>query len=295
MKNKVKAIVIFLLIINVTLMVSAADNKETKNLKGQVENLRDKPSNVREISEKDMEKHNAEKKTDVKKVEKVEKKNKGVFATIGDSISARDTQSYNDEKPYKGYQQFIKEGLDMEGYINLGISGATIARGTEYLRGLSKIAMDYTLGDVDFIIVQAGTNDFALNVPLGNKSELTKKEPDRYNFYGGYSGLVKDLKRNNENVDIYLWTPTQRDCKKFKGTCVNENGNSLKEYVDIIKEVGKHHDVNVVDMYNIKNISQETLRKYTEEGLHLNNDGYRVVANKFMEEYEKINKKKEGK
>ena len=173
----------------------------------------------------------------------------------------------------------------MDGYINLGISGATIARGTEYLRGLSKIAMDYTFDNVEFIIVQAGTNDFALNVPLGTVEEFHKEKPDRYTFYGGYAGLIKDLKRNNEGVDIYLFTPTQRNCKAFNDTCTNEAGINIVQYVKAIKDVGEHYGVKVIDMYGVENISGENIAKYTVDGLHLNDDGYRIIANKFIKEF----------
>lgn len=208
-----------------------------------------------------------------------------IFITIGDSITARDKQLYGTKEPYVGYQQHIKEALNMDMYINLGISGATIARGTEYLRGLSKLLIDFNAEDVDFIIIQAGTNDFALGVPLGDKSELTKENPDRYNFYGGYVGLVKDLKRNNPNVEIYLWTPTKRDCTKFNNNCTNINGNHLEEYVGVIKQIGTYLDVKVVDMYEIEELTNETLNIYTVDGLHLNNKGYELVAKKFINEY----------
>lgn len=213
-----------------------------------------------------------------------------IFITLGDSITARDKQVYGGvEEPYIGYQQIIKEELNMDRYFNLGISGATIARGTEYLRGLSKLVNDFTFDGVDFIIVSAGTNDFALGVPLGDKEEIMKDNPDRYTFYGGYAGLVRDLKRNNDGIAIYLFTPTKRDCEKFEGICKNKNEIYLSQYVDAIKEVAEHYEVNVVDMYEIEEINLETLKKYTVDGLHLNNKGYELIANEFIKTYKLIN------
>ena len=178
----------------------------------------------------------------------------------------------------------------MGNYVNLGVSGITIANNLEDTRGLTKIANDFTFGDAEFIIVFAGTNDFKLGTPLGNKSDLTKAQLDRYNFYGAYAGLVKDLKRNHPGADIYLFTPTKRDCKEFEGVCRNKNGNYLVEFVKATIDVAKEFDVHVVDMYGIKEMKQSNLGNYTVDGLHLNNRGYEVVAKKFIEEYRARNK-----
>ena len=218
------------------------------------------------------------------------------FVSLGDSITARDGKPYPEKEGkdefYIGYQQHIKQELKMDRYINLGSSGATIARGSDYLRGLSKIAGEFTFEGAEFIIIQAGTNDFSREVPLGDISEFKKVEPDRYNFYGGYAGLVSDLKARNEGIPIYLFTPTRRDCTNFQKGCKNKNGNTLDEFSQAIKDVAKYYDVHVVDMYGLPHIKQGNLDKYmVDGGLHPNNRGYRLMANKFISDFERINKK----
>lgn len=74
--------------------------------------------------------------------------------------------------------------------------------------------------------------------------------------------------RNNPNVEIYLWTPTKRVYAKFNNNCININGNHLEECVGVIKQIGTYLDVKVVDMYEIEELTNETLNIHTVDGLH---------------------------
>ena len=210
----------------------------------------------------------------------VPEKKDSIYVTIGDSITARDRQQFNpDESPYVGFQHTINEKLGYDNFINIGISGSTIARGTPYLRGLSKLCDAMYFGNnVDFILIGAGTNDFGQSTPLGTPEEMAKHTPNPYNFYGGYTKLIKDIRRNNPSAQIILWTPMQRSGNN-PSYRPNNLGLTLYDYVEATKKIGETLDVDVIDVFGSPKMSIRNVYLYTDSaGLHPTNDGYVILG-----------------
>ena len=69
---------------------------------------------------------------------------------------------------------------------------------------------------------------------------------------------------------------------------VGENNNTkesadLKRYVNIIREVAEYYSLPVLDLYAISGLQPEIKEiqdKYIPDGLHPNDNGHRVIADK---------------
>lgn len=203
------------------------------------------------------------------------------LVTIGDSITAQDGKAFGDSNIVaKGYQSIMKEILGFNNSINLGVSGSPVAYGTANGEGLSNIFKDYSLGDIDYIVIAAGTNDFRLDVPIGNENQISSGSKNRATFYGAYSKLVEDIKKNNPNAVIQLWTPIFRNNSGYDIYMKNKSGHKLEEYVEAIKKIAKYNGLTVCNMYMESGINSGNYKTFTYDGLHPNNKGYQQIGNK---------------
>ena len=97
----------------------------------------------------------------------------------------------------------------------------------------------------------------------------------------------------NKYVDkpIIFMTPLHRveeDNKIINGQAVNI---SLKDYVDVIKEVAQYYSIPVLDLYAESGLQpnvQSNLEYYFTDGLHLNDNGHMRIADKLGRYLENI-------
>ena len=160
---------------------------------------------------------------------------------------------------------------------NYGIGGTRIARKTTP----SEIAIhdkDYCGryaemdDDADMIFVFGGTNDFDHgDAPIGRPTDRTP-----YTFYGALHTLFTGLINKYPTSKICVITPLHR--------LVEENGNGkLIDFVKTVREVAEFYSLPVLDLYANLGINpqvpvmQET---YMPDGLHPNDKGYEVIAEK---------------
>ena len=136
----------------------------------------------------------------------------------------------------------------------------------------------------DMVVVFGGVNDYLHGDAYIGSPEDTTPET----FCGAVNFLMNMLKDRFAGKPIVFMTPT-RSC--FKGD--SDEGLSgypcekmpdakpLVHYVDIIVEAGKRNNVPVLDLYRTLPINPnipEDRDKYTIDGLHLNDEGHKLVA-----------------
>lgn len=169
---------------------------------------------------------------------------------------------------------------------NYGIAGTRIARQHSPsdnprfdIDFCSRVAdMD---ADADIVVVFGGTNDFGHgDAPLGTMSDRT---PDT--FYGALHTLYTSLIEKYPESQIVVLTPLHR---------INENnprgeGNkpydvgTLKNYVEIIREVAEYYSLPILDLYKVSGLQPELPvieQKYVPYGLHPNDEGHKILARK---------------
>ena len=171
---------------------------------------------------------------------------------------------------------------------NYGIGGTRIARQKK-----PSVEKDYDLDfcqrasemreDADIVAVFGGTNDYGHgDAPIGDFSDKT---PDT--FYGALHYLYKTLIEKYPESFIFVITPLHRkDDENPRGEGKKETDIApLKEYVRIIREVAEYYSLPVLDLFSDSGIQPDLpvlYKKYTVDGLHPNNRGHRLIAQRIV-------------
>lgn len=184
--------------------------------------------------------------------------------TIGDSITHGQYTGINDSFPNslaKPYGEYLKEYLGCE-YINYGHNGVAFSHTSKVNSSIAfeNVISTYEKGDI--IIIAGGTNDFGMNVKLDDFSLAVSK-------------VFSYIKNNNPNSKIIIMTPPHRN-----GESSNEIGLSLFQYSEILIQKATEYGFIVIkgfDFFFNPN-KEEDRNKYALDGLHLNNEGHKLLA-----------------
>ena len=179
---------------------------------------------------------------------------------IGDSITGQGK-----------YLQSFYDNLYLASVDAYGIGGTPIAKqyeGTTVAFCVRYATYDYT--GVNLVFIEGGTNDYGRSIPLG-----TMGSTDQLTFYGGLTALLRGLKAMSNDFTIVCVTPTQRDYSgsdptEISGMGANSAGFTLLDYRNAMLEVCARESVPCLDLYAISGLSDDTVSKYTVDGLHWN-------------------------
>ncbi len=192
---------------------------------------------------------------------------------LGDSITQGCGASDSAEKGYVGLLK-NKYGAIARNY---GIGGTRLAKqktpSEEPIYDLdfcSRFAeMD---DDADLVLVFGGTNDFG-----HGDAEIGSFEDETYDtFYGALHTLYRGLIEKYPCSKIVVLTPLHRLEEKL-------GSKELKNYVNIIREVAEFYSLPVLDLYKsagVNPIVPIIKEKYMPDGLHPNDAGYELLAEK---------------
>ncbi|MBR4502540.1 MAG: SGNH/GDSL hydrolase family protein [Clostridia bacterium] len=170
--------------------------------------------------------------------------------------------------------------------VNYGIGGTRIARQekpSEYpehdldfpgrIEGMDR--------EADIVCVFGGTNDFGHgDAPIGKMSDRTV-----FTFYGALHILFNDLIERYPSALIFVITPLHRlgeDNPRGNGS-KEKDVAVLREYVDIIRRVAEYYSLPVLDLYATSGLQpavKAIREKYIPDGLHPNDEGHRVIADR---------------
>lgn len=198
---------------------------------------------------------------------------------LGDSI----TEGAGTSSPDRMFTMLIEREY---GAIcqNYGIGGTRIARQKTPTEEkwdrdfISRVPeMD---NDADIVVVFGGTNDFGHgDAPLGTMSDRTP-----YTFYGALHCLYTALTEKYPDVPVVILTPLHRlNEDSPKGDNKPEPVGTLKEYVNIIREVAEYYSLPVLDLFKESGLQPKIpviQQKYVPDGLHPNDDGNAILAHK---------------
>ena len=189
---------------------------------------------------------------------------------LGDSI----TEGAGTSSPDRMFTMLIEREY---GAIcqNYGIGGTRIAR--QKTPTEEKFDRDFISrvpemdNDADIVVVFGGTNDFGHgDAPLGTMNDRTP-----YTFYGALHCLYTALTEKYPDVPVVILSP--------KGDNKPEPVGTLKEYVNIIREVAEYYSFPVLDLYKESGLQPKVpviQQKYVPDGLHPNDDGNAILAHK---------------
>lgn len=167
---------------------------------------------------------------------------------------------------------------------NYGIGGTRIAR--QKTPTEEKWDRDFVSrvpemdADADIVVVFGGTNDFGHgDAPIGTMSDRTP-----YTFYGALHCLYTALIEKYPDVPIVVLTPLHRITEDIPtGDNKPAPVGTLKEYVNIIREVAEYYSLPVLDLFKESGLQPKIpviQQKYVPDGLHPNDAGNEILAHK---------------
>ena len=126
--------------------------------------------------------------------------------------------------------------------------------------------------DSDVVVVFGGTNDYGHgDAPLGEMSDRTV-----WTYYGALHVLFTALIEKYPTAQIVVLTPLHREDEE-KRTPI------LKPFVDATRQVAEYYSLPVLDLwanYGIQPRIPVMKNMYVPDGLHPNDAGHAILANK---------------
>ncbi len=136
---------------------------------------------------------------------------------------------------------------------------------------------------VDVLVLAFGINDYHAGVPLDNEENPL----DETTYGGAFRSVLTSLQKNYPELQIVLATPTYAWYVPQELTCEEyDTGEAyLQEYVELEIGIAEEFGVEVVDLYHdvYPHEKWEDWEIYTEDGLHPNESGRRLLAEKLAE------------
>ena len=210
---------------------------------------------------------------------------------LGDSIT--EGAGVTDQENCR-YDNLVAKMLEFSKVNSYGISGTRLAHQpypSEKPRyDLCFCGRAYDMDrSADMVVVYGGVNDYIHgNAPLG---ELGDTMPNT--FCGGVYFLMNYLRENYADKPIIFMTPARcflrhevDDLYPSTHRAKHVAGKPLKDYVEIIQETAKQFDVKVLNLYDGLGIDPHIpahFENYTVDGLHFNDEGHRLLAQKLTD------------
>ena len=126
--------------------------------------------------------------------------------------------------------------------------------------------------DADIVVVFGGTNDYGHgDAPLGEMNDRTI-----WTYYGALHVLFTALIEKYPAAQIVVLTPLHRDDEEKRTP-------TLKPFVDATRQVAEFYSLPVLDLwanYGIQPRIPVMKNMYVPDGLHPNDAGHAILANK---------------
>jgi len=132
--------------------------------------------------------------------------------------------------------------------------------------------------DADMIVVFGGTNDFGHgDAPIGTPDDRTEDT-----FYGALHCLYVKLIEKYPTSKIIILTPLHRTNEdSVIGDAKPAPVATLKEYVEIIREVAEYYSLPILDLFKDSGLQPKVpviQQMYMPDGLHPSDAGYELLA-----------------
>ncbi|MEB4856079.1 SGNH/GDSL hydrolase family protein [Priestia megaterium] len=200
------------------------------------------------------------------------------FVWNGDSIPEGWT-------PTTGYEKILPYPIRVASYFdakldNKSIGGSVIAvkESDPTTRNPIVTRFQDMPNDADLVVIAGITNDWNYTwTPIGTMTDRTN-----FTLYGALHNLILGLIEKYPAKPILFMSPIKRDTDPNK---VNGNGKTLKEYVDILKEVCRFYGVPVLDMFSECTINPSIpshVTNYIPDGTHPNNAGHEIMTRRVV-------------
>ena len=190
--------------------------------------------------------------------------------------------------------------------VNLGVNGTCIANNTKNGLGSSRFvtrATSTNLSDVDLVVVFGGTNDLSYDskaigdhfaeTTITASGNIGTKQLGPITDTDTFAGALHDLITTIQGVvtqgtPILFVTPLHRNnnvATNPNSYQCNSNGDFMIDFVNAIKDICGFYAIPVLDLYADGEINP-LVTNYSylfSDGLHPNNKGHRVIAERIVD------------
>ena len=198
-------------------------------------------------------------------------KNKKI-AFLGDSITLGKGGNVLGQDQYFGFDDYMEEMLEIGEKVNVGSGGSTIGKYNDD-SCFERRAKDKIEKDTDIIIVMGGINDYINGKKyFGEMRNLTDGET----YCGAVDKLFYTL-HERWDADVFVVTPYGLEIEK-EG---KDKGIEFSEYIDAQTELYKKYNLNLFNLYETGFLNTnvpEIKEKLSDDGIHLNNEGYKLLG-----------------
>ena len=202
------------------------------------------------------------------------------IACLGDSITK--AANLEDEENYEqyAYPAKLQELLGAQEVYNLGIGGSSIGRywADAFVDRYMEIP-----ADSDIIIVMGGTND---GFCVSDEEFGSLEEREYHTFCGDLDELMRGLRENYPDAQIFFATPLPNVLQDY---LMSERDYLLpqKKFVEVIQVLADEYDFELIDLYNsnvLDSHDANIITEYMPDGVHGNEEGYQILAERFAGE-----------
>lgn len=171
-------------------------------------------------------------------------------------------------------ENFAVQNASIRSYVNSIGTDVAIKYFPEGVYGFNDIDWD----KVEIIVIEHGANDYLAGTALDNP----QNPYDVYTYGGALRTALQELQEKKPNVRVILCTPTYCWFVADEESCEEKNlgGGYLEDYVNLELQIAEEFGVEIVDNYHDSGIGGDFAdwSVYTEDGLHLNEAGRRLIA-----------------
>lgn len=186
------------------------------------------------------------------------------------------------------YDNIIKKKCNLKAVCNHGICGTRLAHQSKPSENprfdLCFCGRAYDLSnEADIIVVYGGVNDYMHgDAPFGSNEDKTPAT-----FMGAVEFIMNLLKELYPNTKIIFMTPahccfdTLDESQPSNRPQKYSDARPLCDYADVIEQKGKLHGIPVLNLFKrlpINPCLPTHKEKYTSDGLHLNDNGHKILA-----------------
>lgn len=184
-------------------------------------------------------------------------------ACVGDELTFGTDVEEREENCYPvQLQKYLEQAEKKYRIGNFGVGGAAVQKKSKKPYIKEERYESSTEYKANLIVVMLGTND-----------TTDENWTDIDTFQKDYQALIKSYQELKGNPEVWLITPPM--IKSDESPEMEERAKRVEEVKDAIKTFGEKKKLTVLDLYSY---SQEHPEWYQEDGVRLNKDGARAVA-----------------
>ena len=177
--------------------------------------------------------------------------------------------------PSNGWTNRLKEYFESQDFYNvlynLGIPGNSSTDLLKRFETEAESRVQYYFPDNKFVILIAiGTND---SRGLGSSDNI---QTDPKDYENNICKLVEIAKIHTKEVVIIGLPPVDESLMPFEDTYFNNK--TIKLFNGILEKIAKNNKLLFCDVYS-KFIEQKDYQKLLVDGVHLNDNGYKLMYN----------------